>query len=379
MLSRFAPSQDSTAPRSAPTSSTVRYAHQDSNSDRIVAYAPVVVENTMLRPMTPQEAVNDYLEDVQGEVARTTYENHMSRLQRFLEWADDYGLDDMNNISGSKLHEFKQHRKQDIAKITLKNQLGTIRQFLEFCEDIDVAPNGVSRKVRLPSIELGEDVNDVHITQKEAEKVLEYCEDYEYATMRYTVFYILWETGMRTGALRGLDVDDFVEDTGVLSLNHRPESDTPLKNKDQGARDVYITEELSGVICDFLEMHHPYVEDDHGRMPLVGGENGRTHGTTIQRNVYTLTRPCHYTNECPHGRDLQDCEATSYNTASKCPTSVSPHAVRKGSVTSHRKKSVPKDVTGERMDMSGDVLDKHYDKRTEREKMEQRREYLDNI
>jgi hypothetical protein len=53
--------------------------------------------------------------------------------------------------------------------------------------------------------------------------------------------------------------------------------------------------------------------------------------------------------------------------------------MRKGAVTAHRKSDVPKDVVGERMDMSGGVLDKHYDKRTEKEKMETRKQYLDNL
>lgn len=126
-------------------------------------------------------------------------------------------------------------------------------------------------------------------------------------------------------------------------------------------------------------MDHPYADDDHGGTPILGTRNGRMSKTTFQRNIYTLTRPCHYTNDCPHGREIDDCEATSYNTASKCPSSMSPHALRKGAVTAHRKSDVSKDVVGERMDMSGDVLDKHYDKRTEKEKMETRKQYLDNL
>lgn len=118
--------------------------------------------------------------------------------------------------------------------------------------------------------------------------------------------------------------------------------------------------------------------DDYGREPLLSTVQGRVHGQTIQAYVYAITRPCVFTSECPEGRNLQTCEAIENNkAASKCPASVSPHAVRRGSITNRLQRDVPMRVVSDRANVLQEVLDKHYDRRTEREKVEQRRKYLD--
>jgi hypothetical protein len=58
-----------------------------------------------------------------------------------------------------------------------------------------------------------------------------------------------------------------------------------------------------------------------------------------------------------------------------CPSSVSPHAVRRGAITHWLNSSVPEQVVSARANVSIAVLDEHYD----REKMEQRRKYLNQI
>lgn len=79
-------------------------------------------------------------------------------------------------------------------------------------------------------------------------------------------------------------------------------------------------------------------------------------------------------------RDPAACEPTDgLKDASKCPESVSPHAVRRGGITHWLQQDVPMRVVGDRANVSQDVLDAHYDRRSEREKAEQRREYLDHV
>lgn len=91
--------------------------------------------------------------------------------------------------------------------------------------------------------------------------------------------------------------------------------------------------------------------------------------------LYQWTRPC-MIGECPHEKDPETCEYMDRDNASGCPSSRSPHGVRRGSITSHLRDGTPEEIVSDRMNVSGDVLDQHYDQRTEREKMEVRREFI---
>jgi hypothetical protein len=61
---------------------------------------------------------------------------------------------------------------------------------------------------------------------------------------------------------------------------------------------------------------------------------------------------------------------------SSCPSSRSPHDLRSGRLTYYRLHETDRKVVSDRMDASEDVLDKHYDRRSERRKAEQRRSHL---
>jgi integrase len=233
--------------------------------------------------------------------------------------------------------------------------------------------------IRIPRTDEQDEICDDLVTREEAKAILDHLGKFEYASHRHVIFLILWKTGMRLSGIRALDLEDFDEGRPALEIRHRPNTGTPLKKKSKGERDVLITLDTAEVIDDYSRNTRHDVTDEYGRKPLLTTEHGRRTRTTIQRMVYTATRPCHYTNECPFDENPETCEAATWNGASQCPGSVSPHALRRGYVTAARNAGQPKDVTSERVNMTGRVLDKHYDKGSYGEKAERRRNHLKNI
>lgn len=336
-----------------------------------------------LDTITPTEAVQMYLKDRKPEVTKNTLYEHKCRLNRFLEWCEAEGFEDMNSMTRRRAHAYKQHRVEQVAPITVEHEIRTFRIFLRFCERIGGIPEGVAASVSVPKAKQAERSRSVSLSEEAADHILDYLAKYEYASFRHVLFNLVWNLGCRIGGVRALDLNDFYPngpDGPFVEFNHRPETGTPLKNKWKSERKPPIRESLRDVIVDYIEEQRHDATDEHGREPLLTTKQGRPAKTTIQRNIYAMTRPCYYTNECPHDRDLVKCEAVGqYNSASKCPSSRSPHALRRGAATKNLNDGMPEEMASDRMDMSTEVLREHYNAQTEDDKRNLQRRFLDSI
>ncbi|WP_120245260.1 tyrosine-type recombinase/integrase [Halopiger aswanensis] len=329
-----------------------------------------------LEPMTPQEGVERFLTHREPSVRESSMQNAKHRLSVFLEWCEEEGINNLNELTGRDLSLFVSWRQGDVAPITLQKQLSSVRMALRWWADIEAVEEGLAEKLHAPELPDGAESREVFLEAERAKRALRYFDQHHYASRDHALIALIWRTGMRRGAVRGLDVDDLDEDNQAIRVEHRPETGTPLKNGDGGSRWVYLGPRWYKILADYVDNpDRKDVVDEHGRRPLFTTQQGtRPTGHSIYKWVIRALHPCTY-GECPHDRTPSDCEARSSSSVpSKCPSARSPHAVRRGAITNHLNEETAPETVSERMDVSLEVLYEHYDARTEREKMAVRRQ-----
>ncbi|WP_435319032.1 tyrosine-type recombinase/integrase [Haloarchaeobius sp. TZWSO28] len=350
-----------------------------------------------LDPIEPDMATQMYLSTREGELRSKTLTSQRYRLLAFTRWCRAEGIENMNDLDGRTLHSFRACRRtgfddydeeymagyDPLEPQTLHNHLSTLRVFLRFCAQIDAVPEELPEKIILPRVTESQQVSDTTLDPNRAEEILSYLDRYHYASRKHVTALLLWHLGCRAGGLRAIDLEDLdlegshpKVDGPAIHIVHRPETGTPLKNGDKATRWNAINHYVAQTVEDYVQGPRKDVTDEYGREPLLTTTHGRPRTGTIRNTAYWVSRPCWYDNSCPHDKDIESCEWTEYNQTSQCPSSRSPHDFRSGSLTRHLLEGTPKDVTQDRMNLSEKVLDRHYDRRTAREKMEQRRRYL---
>ena len=303
-------------------------------------------------------------------------------------------MDELAALSKSNLAKFKDWRRRDgkITLIILHDQMANIRVFLRWCEEKEIVADGLADNVEMPDVEEGDMVSYVRLDTESAERIIAYHQQFRYTTRGFAMFGLMWEGLCRLGGVRSLDLEDYNREEGYITLTHSPEEGTPLKNGASnedtehggGEREINLPEWVCQSLNEYLDgtsdPSHPQridVKDEYGRKPLFSTRNGRVFHSTIRRDLYRITQPCRYGQGCPYNRDPDKCDARNDNSRlSQCPSSVSPHPVRRGGICHQIKQGVNKDTICNRANVSRNVLDTHYDIRTREEARRQRRKEL---
>lgn len=311
-----------------------------------------------------------HVRDRRTEVSASTSYNQESILKQFRKWCDVAGLSEIDDIGPLTPLEYRDAVSSRYSTSTLYNHLSTLRTWLRWCADRGLIDDRVPDAITLPDRE-GEE-RDETIDAERIERVLAYLNTFEYATFRHALVAFLVDTGARIGAVQTLDTDHLQVDECYVEFVHRPAEDLPLKNGNKSEREVNLRQATVDVLVDYMHGRRHDTADS-----LFTSSQGRPHTTTLRNNVQAATRPCWIGTECPHDRDMEACEATNYGRAYACPSSVSPHVLRRTAITALLREGHSIELVADRVDVSVKVLEKHYDGRSESEKRELRRTALE--
>lgn len=325
----------------------------------------------------PEEALEMYVAEKESELAEATITSHRSRLGHFVRFCEEHGIESLSEVSPKNIYQFRIERSEDVNKVTLKSHLDTLRVFFRFCERLNAVPQDFAERVSSPELNQGENQRGTIIDAEVADSILDHLNKWEYASNRHTALTLMWQAGMRIGAVHALDRHDVDTEEGYIQVEHRETTGTPLKNKKRGERHISISTDTSELLKDYIKENRCEVVEESGREPLITTrQKSRAHKSTIRDWSYQLTRPCELGHDCPHNRDPETCEATNHGHESKCPSSKSAHAWRRGAITHWLRKDIPPRAVSDRANVSEEVIDQHYDERSSKEKMEQRREFF---
>lgn len=342
---------------------------------------PSSVQPRTMRDIHPRAARRMFFKAKKGTVRDSTYRCYKHPTEQFIDYLETNGIDSMRDVDGFLIETWKNELKDRVKLVTVRNYVTRIRVFIKWCEASNVVESGLYDAIIVPDVPEEQARSTEVVTAEQSERISTRLMTYEYGTRKHAMWELQWHVGCRVGGLVSLDLTDFSPGDAagpVLRFRNRAESDTTLKNGRKSERDVSLSDDVAGVLEDYIKMHRRDVRDDHERRPLFTTRNGRVHRNRWYKHVVGLTRPCKHSDRCPEGRQIATCDAAEYKKNSHdCPFTVGTHAIRRGSITNHLNRGWPMEKVSERCDVTIEVLEKHYDARTLEDKRSNRRKYLD--
>jgi site-specific recombinase XerD len=146
-----------------------------------------------------------YHDAMRDEHAASTRKSAKHRLRAFIQFCDEHGIENLNDLDGRDIHKYRIWRREgngdgreSIKPVTLKGQLATLRRFLRFAANIDAVPPELYEQVTLPTMKNGQDVSDTTLKPERAIAILQYLEQAHPSSRDHIILLLLWETGART-------------------------------------------------------------------------------------------------------------------------------------------------------------------------------------
>jgi site-specific recombinase XerD len=329
--------------------------------------------------LTIAEAIELYIRrnrpNWNGETERTYRRN----LADFEEYAATNDVETTDDLSRWVVGRFTDYLlDQDYAHVTVAGRQKTARTWLKYLESQGIVDFGLHAAIDTISTTDDDETADQQLQPENARQLLSFYRSSTAwrGTRRHAALEVLWHIGCRTSGIRALDLDDYED--GVLKFRNRPESDTRLKSGNKHERNVALSDIPREILEFYLNRERINKRDEYGRKPLFTSNRGRPVKGTFRNWMYLATQPCMAV-ECPHERRRPNCDFVPRDRASRCWSTRSPHAIRRGSVTWQLNLGFNVETVADRVGATPNTIRRYYDKPDYDDELARRREETERI
>lgn len=294
-----------------------------------------------------------------GETSRT----YRKSLATFEEFAADEGLDTLSDLEQWKLGGFQDWLlHSDFAQVTVQSKQKQSRRWLKWLGEQGYIGNNIYKGISPLELDQKEQTSSDVMRAETIRRFLMFFRNSVKwrATRGHALLEVIGHTGARRSCIRALDLDDYDPNKGTLLFLNRSEKGTRLKQGDSHQRKVVLSEEPNEVLHEYIKRERYKRHDDTGRQPLFTSMRGRPTKSTITNWLYEVTLPCNI-QECPHSRQRHTCQWTAQQKACQCPSSTSPHPIRRGSITWQLNLGSSIEKVAKRAGTTPSVIRRYYD------------------
>jgi len=313
--------------------------------------------------MTIPEAVDLFIRRKRTEWKGETERTYRKGLAEFEEYAEESGIETVSDLNRWNVGGYTDHLlDQDYARVTVASRQKKAKTWLKYLEGQGVIQLGLHLAIETLKLTDEEQTSDQQLAPEDAQQLLSfYRNSREWrGTTRHAMLEVIWHVGCRISGVRALDLSDYDPEAGDLKFRNRPDKGTRLKRGKTHERNVTLSETPNEVIRYYVARERPDIRDEHGRKPLFPSRQGRASDGAIRGWMYLATQPCMAV-ECPHGHRRPNCEYVPRDSASRCPSTRSPHAIRRGSITWQRNLGFDEETVASRAAATPSVIRRYYD------------------
>ena len=150
-----------------------------------------------LDPITPDAALDYYLDARRYDLRETTLRTHKARIKSFVRWLKKQEIHNMNDVDLQVVHAYRVYKREDNGddspcnSVTMQGQVSTLRRFLNHLVDIDAVSEELPERIRLPKVD-GDGSSDTLLDQGRAKAILDYLREFQYASPEHVTILLMW-------------------------------------------------------------------------------------------------------------------------------------------------------------------------------------------